>query len=221
MPEDALANANSKALNAIFTAVVENQFKLISSCESAKEAWKILETAHEGTQAVRLSKLELITGRFEKLKMKEEESIADFNGRVCDLANELFILGERIPEQRLIRNVLRSLPKRFEMKAAAISEARDLTTMKLEELMGSLRTYKMSLEEKGTEEKEKQVGLKASISTDKAEDEEDVEDQIALLTRNFGRFMKKLNHRRGENRNSTTQGKSGSTPGRSGYTPGR
>ena len=36
--EDKLAMSNSKALNAIFNAVDSNQFKLISTCESAKNA---------------------------------------------------------------------------------------------------------------------------------------------------------------------------------------
>ena len=55
--EDKLANNNSKALNAIFNGVDASQFKLISTCETAKDAWEILQTAHEGTAAVRLSKL--------------------------------------------------------------------------------------------------------------------------------------------------------------------
>ena len=33
-----LANSNSKALNVIFNAIYANQFKLISTCESVKEA---------------------------------------------------------------------------------------------------------------------------------------------------------------------------------------
>ena len=69
--EDKLANNNSKALNAIFNAVDANQFKLISTCETAKEAWEILQTAHEGTDAVKLSKLQILTTRFENLSMKE------------------------------------------------------------------------------------------------------------------------------------------------------
>ena len=40
--EDKLANCNSKAINAIFNAVNPNQFKLISTCESAKAAWDVL-----------------------------------------------------------------------------------------------------------------------------------------------------------------------------------
>ena len=36
--EDRLANSNFKALNAIFTVVDVTQFKLITACESAKDA---------------------------------------------------------------------------------------------------------------------------------------------------------------------------------------
>ena len=66
-----LANNNSKALNAIFNGVDTNQFKLISTCETAKDAWEILQTAHEGTATINLSKLQILTTRFENLRMQE------------------------------------------------------------------------------------------------------------------------------------------------------
>ena len=40
--EDKLTMSNSKALNAIFNVVDSNQFKLISTCESLKNAWDVL-----------------------------------------------------------------------------------------------------------------------------------------------------------------------------------
>ena len=40
--EDKLANYNFEGLNAIFNAVYPNQFKLISTCESAKAAGDVL-----------------------------------------------------------------------------------------------------------------------------------------------------------------------------------
>ena len=36
------ANFNSKALNALFNAVINEEFKMISSIETTKEAWTIL-----------------------------------------------------------------------------------------------------------------------------------------------------------------------------------
>ena len=51
-----VANFNSKALNALFSAITNEEFKKISSIETAKEAWTILQTTYEGTKAVKDSK---------------------------------------------------------------------------------------------------------------------------------------------------------------------
>ena len=50
-------NFNSKALNALFSAVTNEEFKKISSTEIAQEAWTILQTTYEGIKAVKDSKL--------------------------------------------------------------------------------------------------------------------------------------------------------------------
>ena len=52
LEEETEASGNSKALNAIFNDVDENMFKLINTCTEAKQAWEILQTAHEGTSKV-------------------------------------------------------------------------------------------------------------------------------------------------------------------------
>ena len=51
------ANFNSRALNALFNAVTNEEFKKISSIETAKEAWTILHSTYEGTKDVKNSKL--------------------------------------------------------------------------------------------------------------------------------------------------------------------
>ena len=48
------ANFNSRALNALFNAFTNEEFKKISSTETAKEAWTILQTTYEGTKAVKI-----------------------------------------------------------------------------------------------------------------------------------------------------------------------
>ena len=47
------ANFNNRALNALFSAVTNKEFKKIT----AKEAWTILQTTYKGTKAVKDSKL--------------------------------------------------------------------------------------------------------------------------------------------------------------------
>ena len=53
----AAANANSKALNAIFCGVSPEEFHRISHITVAKEVWEILETTYEGTKKVKDTKL--------------------------------------------------------------------------------------------------------------------------------------------------------------------
>ena len=50
------ANFNSRALNALFNAVTNKEFKKISSTETAKRAWTILQTTYEGIKVVKDSK---------------------------------------------------------------------------------------------------------------------------------------------------------------------
>ena len=66
------ANFNHRALNALFSAVMNEEFKIISSTETAKKAWTILQTTYEGTKAVKDSKFQRLTTSFEEIKMKED-----------------------------------------------------------------------------------------------------------------------------------------------------
>ncbi|CAM8934298.1 unnamed protein product [Rhodiola kirilowii] len=78
--------------------------------------------------------------------MKDSETIPEFYARVLDLSNKAATLGKPIDGERMANKVLRSLPPRFAMKVTAIEEMHDISTLKLDELMGSLRTYEMNHE---------------------------------------------------------------------------
>ena len=60
----ALANTNSKAINAIFCSVSTDEFQRISHVKKAKEAWTILETTYKGTKKVKDTKLQMLIVRF-------------------------------------------------------------------------------------------------------------------------------------------------------------
>jgi hypothetical protein len=56
----------------------------ISNCESAQEAWQILETTYEGTKLVKSAKLQKLISRFEEIKMLEDETFNEFYTRISD-----------------------------------------------------------------------------------------------------------------------------------------
>ena len=66
-----VANFYSRALNALFSAVTNEEFKKIFSTVTAKEVWTILQITNERTKAVKNSKLQRLTTSFKEIKMKE------------------------------------------------------------------------------------------------------------------------------------------------------
>jgi hypothetical protein len=83
--------------------------------------------------------------KLEEIKMLEDETFNEFYIRIGDLRNSMVSFGKNISDVKLIKNILRSLPERFRNKMTIIEESKDLESMKIEELVGSLQTYENSL----------------------------------------------------------------------------
>ena len=191
--DEKLSGYNNKALHAIFNGVGEGFIKLISSCESAKEAWEILQIQFEGTPDVKRSRFTMLQTRFDELRMSDTETLNDFYERLSDISNEFFALGEKLDESVLVRKIVRVLPDRFDTKLLAMEEAKDFGKMKVEELMGSLRTFELNQQIKKkskqnlSNEKSKGIAFNASENI-VSHDEND--DEMVLLAKNFQKFMK-------------------------------
>ena len=151
------ANFNSRALNALFSAVTNEEFKKISSTKTAKEAWTIIQTTYEGTKAVKDSKFQRLTTSFEEVKIKDDESFNEFYAKLKDIVNLAFNLGKTIPEPKIVRKVLRSLPERFHAKITIIEESKDIDKIPLTELVGNLQTYELGLTRIGKSGKSKRI----------------------------------------------------------------
>ena len=100
------ANFHSKALNALFCGVTNEEFKKLSSTEVAKEAWTILETTYEGTKVVKTVKLQRLTSSFEEIRIEEDETFDEFYAKLKDIVNSAFNLGECIAESKIVRKIL-------------------------------------------------------------------------------------------------------------------
>ena len=132
------ANFNSRALNALLSVVTNEEFKKISSTETVKESWTILQTTYEGTKVVKDLKFQRLTTSFEEIKIEEDESFDEFYAKLKDIVKSVFNLGETIPEPKIVRKVLRSLLERFHAKITVIEESKDIEKIPLTKLVGNL-----------------------------------------------------------------------------------
>ena len=132
----------------------------------------------------------MLTSQFESLRMKEDEMFDEFRTKLMVIVNEMWSLGEQIPEGKICSKTHRSLPERFHPKVTYIEEYNDPETMKVEELTGNIRTFEMKMNNASNKSKDKKsIALKASQPSPPKEEsgnenESDAED-VALLTKRF------------------------------------
>ena len=125
-------------MNAIFNAVSMEEFKRISNVEVVYTAWNILQTVHEGTKAVKINKLQQLTSKFESIRTSDDESFDEFYIKLNDIVNSAYNLGEIYDQPKIVRKILRSLTENFRPKVTAITESKDLDSIHVDELVGSL-----------------------------------------------------------------------------------
>ena len=153
-----------------------------------------METTYEGTMNVKDTKLQILTTRFEELKMSEDESFDSFYSKPNEVVIGKFNLGEKMEDSKIVRKILRSLPESFRAKVTVIEESKDLNDIKVQELIGSLQTYELSLP---TQRKSKSLALKTINERIEAHDSSDkdvVEKDVAYLVKNFRKFLEFKNN---------------------------
>ncbi|GAV58341.1 UBN2 domain-containing protein, partial [Cephalotus follicularis] len=150
---------NSKAKHVLFCVVGPNEFNRISSCDSAKQMWDLLEVTYEGTNQVKESEISMLVHEYELFIMHDHESISDMFTRFTTIINSLKNLGKSYPNQELVRKILRCLPK------------------------SSLMTHETTMKNHENVEikKKKAIAFKAS----KEESESNEDGDVALITSQF------------------------------------
>ena len=132
-------------MNTIFNAVSMEEFKRISNVEVAHTTWNILQTVHEGTKAIKISKLQQLTTRFESIRMSDDESFNEFYTKPNDIVNSAYNLGEIYYQPKIFRKILRSLTEDFRAKVIAVTESKDVESIPVDKIVGSLQSYELDL----------------------------------------------------------------------------
>jgi hypothetical protein len=232
-----LGGNNSKATNSLLNGLSETIFTKVAHCKSAKEIWDKLRNIYEGDTKVKEEKLQNYRGRFEQLKMKEDENIVAYFLRVDKTVNAIMGLGEEIEESVIFQKVLRSLLMRFNPNISTLEERLDLNSISMDELHGIFTAYEMRTEQENPEVKEatfkaykrskkkKKEQEEYSSSSDVSEDDEEVANFVKILNKGtnggyrgklplicfncdgIGHFSKKCPHKKKRNDEVYSKGK--------------
>ncbi|GAV73846.1 zf-CCHC domain-containing protein/UBN2 domain-containing protein [Cephalotus follicularis] len=102
------------------------------------------------------------------------------------IINSLKNLGKSYSNQELVRKILRYLPKSWTPKVTVIEEAKDLSTLTLEQLLGSLMTHETTMKnhEHVETKRKKPIALEAS------KEDSESDGDMTLITSQFKKFLK-------------------------------
>ena len=131
--------------------------------------------------------------------MFDDKTFDKFYAKLNDILNSTFNLGEVYDQPKTVRKILRSLTEDFRPKVTAIIESKDVNTIPVDELVGSLQSYESDLPKTS---KSKSMALKSVDDVvDCGFDDEISSIKIAYLAKNFRNFLRNKN-RRARNRNN-------------------
>ena len=70
--------------------------------------------------------------------MFNDEWFDEFYAKLNDIVNFTYNLGEIYDQSKIVRKILRSLTKDFRPKVTVITESKDVDSIPVDELLGSL-----------------------------------------------------------------------------------
>ena len=82
----------------------------------------------------------MLATRFENIKMHENQTFSFLYYKLIDIINSSFNLGKPSLDSKVVRVILRYLQERFRPKVTAIEESKDINSMRVDELVGSIQT---------------------------------------------------------------------------------
>nr|GLL21413.1 uncharacterized protein LOC113766746 [Ipomoea trifida] len=103
----------NKAKTCIHSALTDEVFTKIMTCKTVKQAWILLKNEYEGNDMTKRMQVLNLKREFEMQKMKERESLKDYSERLKKVVNKIRLLGEELPDDRVVEKILVTLPKRF------------------------------------------------------------------------------------------------------------
>ena len=119
--------------------------------------------------------------------MSDDECFDEFYAKLNDIVNSAHNLGVIYDQLKIVRKILRSLIEDFRPKMTVITESKDVDSIPIDELVGSLQSYELDLPKTN---KSKLMALKLVDDVDRNEFVDELSStEIAYLAKNLETFL--------------------------------
>ena len=139
---------NNMAIAFLFQSIPETLVLRIGDIVTAKAAWDAIQARHIGAERVQEARLQTLMAEFDRIKMKDGDTVDIFSDKLSEIVSKAASLGETIEEPKLVKKILKSLPrKKFIHMVASLEQVLDLNTTSFEDIVGRLKAYEERIAE--------------------------------------------------------------------------
>lgn len=121
----------------LFQSIPKALILQVGDLDNAKKVWDSIKSRHIGAERVKEARLQTLMAEFERINMKETDTIDGFIGKLSELATKSASLGVIIETPKLVKKFVNSLPsKRYIHIIAALEQVLDLNKISFEDIAG-------------------------------------------------------------------------------------
>ncbi|KAL5731633.1 hypothetical protein ACHQM5_004342 [Ranunculus cassubicifolius] len=101
--------------------------------------------------------------------MKESETVKDYYSKIKEIVNQMKSYGEKITDSKVVEKILINLTEKYDPIVTAIEHTKELSTLSVTELMGSLEAYEVRLSRHSENSEESAFQSKINLSSQKSQ----------------------------------------------------
>ena len=149
----------------ILTTLPEDILMQVAQYSKAKEVWESIKVRYIGADRVQKARLQTLRSELETLKMKTDETVNDFAGKLGSIRGKCKSLGSNLKDKVLVGKLLNSVPKKFLPIVASIEQYSEIDNMTFEEAVGRLTAYEERLKSQDEPQEDYQSKLLMASSS--------------------------------------------------------
>lgn len=130
---------NNLAIALLFQSISEALTLQVGNLDTAQALWEAIQARHIGAERVREARLQTLNAEFNRLKMKETDTVDSFVSKISEIPAISASLGEILEESKLVKKFLKSLPRKKFIHI--VSKMLDLNSCSFEDIVGRLKAY--------------------------------------------------------------------------------
>ena len=106
------------------------------------------------------------TQKLDSIRMRSDETMAEFDERFSSIVNELVSLGKIYSNREISIKAMRALPREWDIKTVAMKEIKDLNKLELHDLFVDLKAYEFEKNSRKEEEQSSSTSTKALVTAE-------------------------------------------------------